>query len=164
MAARLCPSCGAAIDGQDAKCANCRMTLYRATAPKGLPKLPETQGRSPRKVPLNLPRYVSEARYCFGPTWTSGCLWIIPEGIFFLSEKDGFVTPESCGGLAPAPGVAKVGSLGFYAPEKSIEKFDHRSPLSSHTVITGRKVPLRLNADGWNAIVSYSALCGIAVE
>lgn len=164
MAGRSCPSCGASISDDSSKCPNCRHTLFRATAPQGLPTIPDIKPREIKKVPLHLPRYVPDARYCFGTTWTSGCLWLVAEGIFFLSEKDGFNRPEACAGLAPTPGVSKVGTLGFFAPEKDIEKINRKVQVNAFAMITGRKVPLRLNGDGWVCLDTYCALAGIPSE
>lgn len=164
MAARSCPSCGAQLSGAESKCPNCRQSLHAAAPPPGLPLPAPSTKREIKKVPLHLPRYVPDARYCFGTTWTSGCLWLVPEGIFFLSEKDGFNRPEACAGLQPTSGVSKIATLGFFAPTADIEKVNHRLHANAFAIITGRKVPVRLHAETWALIDTFCALSGIPLE
>ncbi len=162
---RNCPTCGGAVPETTNRCPNCRQAVRQTEVQHSLAPLPHTTGRRDKKdVELNLPRFLPDARYCFGKTWTSGALYLLPEGIFFLSEKDGYTTPESCKDLKPLQGVAKVGTLGFWASEKDIEKVYRVILVNAAVTITGRKVPLRLDSEGWDVLAAYCALAGIPVE
>ena len=163
MAGRSCPSCGIEIPSSLSRCPNCRQTVISMAPPPGPVKSTEPP-RVRSAAPLSLPRFVPDARYCFGKTWTSGCLWVVTEGIFFLSESDGYLTPDSCGGLTPLPDVAKIGTQGFFAPMEHIEKINHKTPINACVTISAKKVPVRLNTEGWIVLDSYAALTGIPLE
>ena len=172
MAGR-CPSCGTALAEDQRNCPQCRRKeTVRRTAVRRDPsqQVPAAEAaptamRRARETQLNMPRRIEGARYTFGTTWTSGSLYVTADGLYMLSDADGFADPEAIKKVQPPAdnSFLKIGTLSFFAPVTSIQSVKHKSPLESWLIIDGRKVPVRLLAEGWDLIDLYCAMAGISV-
>lgn len=153
-----CPVCAEIIPASERVCPACKVTRV----------LPGNAAVEPAQfladtVEIDLPHVIPEVRFSVpteaGPEWSSGLLLATPEGLFFLSPRDG-VTPEQA--LKAVPEVpGRIGERSFFAPLTIVRRLVNHKLTGQFLEVEGNKLPLRFDAAGWKAVDAICAKLGI---
>lgn len=119
-----------------------------------------------------LPCYLPDARYSVvvpgggAASWTSGIIYIMPNGFYFLSVQDGYDSESKAIDAArePLDAPKRLAPLSVFVPKSTAKRLVHGQFIGSFLEMATLKIPLRLSNDAWKLIKGACRAFAIPVE
>ncbi len=169
-----CPSCGAKYGVDVRQCPSCRVSrIHRASGRSTTVSPPGgTRAAKQPEMEVKFPLYLPEARFSIvvpgggAVSWTSGLVYVTTNGIYALSQADGFDSEAKAAEAAKeAPDAPKrFAPLSVYLPKGQVKRLVHGQFIGNFMEMAGLKIPLRLSNDGWKIFMAACRKLEIKVE
>ncbi len=152
-----CPGCAKVYPLDVRTCTLCRVTQVRPRVTKKY----EREEKVVPKIAVSLPCVFPEVRFCVSDVWTSGCVVVVEQGYFLLSEKDG-LRPQDVVKAPPAERTG-LGDLSLFLPKASITRIVHDRFNGYFIETPAGKNPLRLSSeDAWRELDAVCDRIGVS--